>query len=298
MIDNNYCSLPNFNNPNAWNFGQWDDWAKTTSPNRDVKVYIGAPAAPGAAGSGYVDAGTLGNIATQTRNQYSSFGGIMLWDASQAYGEQNHPRWGSHISLAPLQQQMAASILLSKTRSGGNPTPRRPQQARSRMSVGSGGIKIKGGGFDVNIYPRRPNLCVTTRHIYRAALWMSRPHIPAQQYGHLQDIVDEPATKRYGDIEDGPRCRRAVFLGKVPSGWFDSTCQTPAPNGIELGEVPTSTIYIKELPATPKYVRAPVLMMRIQSVSSCSFAARRWKRRRRRCWLVLIVNAKNISVCI
>ncbi|KAF9460547.1 glycoside hydrolase superfamily [Collybia nuda] len=84
---NNFCGVQNFNNPNAWNFNQWDNWAKTVSPNRNVKVYIGAPAAPSAAGSGYVDAATLGNIAKQTRAQFSSFGGIMLWDVSQAYGK-------------------------------------------------------------------------------------------------------------------------------------------------------------------------------------------------------------------
>lgn len=37
------------------------------------------------AGSGYVDVGALATIAKATRSQYSSFGGIMLWDASQAY---------------------------------------------------------------------------------------------------------------------------------------------------------------------------------------------------------------------
>ncbi|KAF9007657.1 glycoside hydrolase superfamily [Cyathus striatus] len=76
----------NYNNPNSWNFGTWDTWAKTTSPNKNIKVYIGAPASSTAAGSGYVDAITLGNIAKQTHSQYPSFGGIMLWDASQAYG--------------------------------------------------------------------------------------------------------------------------------------------------------------------------------------------------------------------
>ncbi|GLB43362.1 putative glycosyl hydrolase 18 family protein [Lyophyllum shimeji] len=83
---NNWCGLGNYNNPNAWNFDTWDNWAKNTSPNKNVKVYIGAPAAPSAAGSGYVDAATLGRIAQETRAKYSSFGGIMLWDASQAYG--------------------------------------------------------------------------------------------------------------------------------------------------------------------------------------------------------------------
>ncbi|EJD48950.1 glycoside hydrolase, partial [Auricularia subglabra TFB-10046 SS5] len=81
---NNYCGLQNYDNPNAWNFAQWDDWAKNTSPNKDVKIYIGAPASQTAAGSGYVDAATLGKIAKDTASQYSSFGGVMFWDASQA----------------------------------------------------------------------------------------------------------------------------------------------------------------------------------------------------------------------
>ena len=83
---NNFCGLTNYNNPNAWNFAQWDSWAKNTSLNKDVKIFIGAPASSTAAGSGYVDAATLGKIASETRSKYSSFGGVMLWDASQAYG--------------------------------------------------------------------------------------------------------------------------------------------------------------------------------------------------------------------
>ncbi|KAG6859710.1 hypothetical protein C0991_000319, partial [Blastosporella zonata] len=70
----------------AWNFGTWDNWAKTQAINKNVKVYIGAPASSTAAGSGYVSAATLGQIAKETRAKYSSFGGVMLWDASQAYG--------------------------------------------------------------------------------------------------------------------------------------------------------------------------------------------------------------------
>ncbi|OCH83980.1 glycoside hydrolase [Obba rivulosa] len=86
---NNYCELTEFSDPNDWDFSVWDNWAKTTSPNPNVKVYIGAPAAQAAAGSGYVDASTLSSIALQTRSQYSSFGGVMLWDASQAYANGN-----------------------------------------------------------------------------------------------------------------------------------------------------------------------------------------------------------------
>jgi chitinase len=58
-----------------------------TSPNKDVKIYIGAPASSTAAGSGYVDISRLIEIALATRRDYSSFGGVMLWDASQAVGK-------------------------------------------------------------------------------------------------------------------------------------------------------------------------------------------------------------------
>ncbi|KAG6856413.1 Chitinase 2 [Tephrocybe sp. NHM501043] len=67
-----------------------DNWAKTTSPNKNVKIYVGAPSSASAAGSGYVAADALSKIASETRTKYSSFGGIMLWDASQAQGTLFH----------------------------------------------------------------------------------------------------------------------------------------------------------------------------------------------------------------
>jgi chitinase len=63
-----------------------DNWAKTVSPNNETKIYIGAPAGPLAASSGYVDVDMLASCALNMRDQFSSFGGIMLWDASWAYG--------------------------------------------------------------------------------------------------------------------------------------------------------------------------------------------------------------------
>ncbi|KAJ7113405.1 glycoside hydrolase superfamily, partial [Mycena epipterygia] len=72
-------ALPNDIKSTDWDYSTWDTWAKTVSPNPNVKVFIGcAPASP-SAGGGYVDATTLGSIALQTRAQYSSFGGVMLW---------------------------------------------------------------------------------------------------------------------------------------------------------------------------------------------------------------------------
>ncbi|KAK7058309.1 Chitinase 2 [Paramarasmius palmivorus] len=82
---NNPCGLTHFGEAANWNFGIWDNWARTTSPNKNVKVYIGAPASTSAAGSGYVSPDTLQSIAVQMRKSFPSFGGVMLWDASQAY---------------------------------------------------------------------------------------------------------------------------------------------------------------------------------------------------------------------
>ncbi|KAK2747125.1 hypothetical protein FQN57_002382 [Myotisia sp. PD_48] len=84
---NNYCGVnswtPNSDTQNNFNFNQWENWAKTISKNKKVKVMVGAPANAGA-GAGYVSAQRLAQIATWCK-RYESFGGVMLWDASQAW---------------------------------------------------------------------------------------------------------------------------------------------------------------------------------------------------------------------
>ncbi|KAI8577385.1 hypothetical protein K450DRAFT_177900 [Umbelopsis ramanniana AG] len=79
---NNYCSVQGGN----FNFGTWDNWAKTQSKNPNVKIYLGVPGSTSAASSGYVPYNTLTGTIDSLKSQYSSFGGVMMWDASQAYG--------------------------------------------------------------------------------------------------------------------------------------------------------------------------------------------------------------------
>ncbi|OBZ66266.1 Chitinase 2 [Grifola frondosa] len=79
---NNYCGL---DQPSEYNFATWDNWAKTQSANPNIKVYIGAAGSSDSAGEGYVDADTVMNYVIGAQEQYSSFGGVMLWDASTAY---------------------------------------------------------------------------------------------------------------------------------------------------------------------------------------------------------------------
>ncbi|KAL7620153.1 Chitinase 2 [Parahypoxylon ruwenzoriense] len=84
---NNYCGVQSFvpgsTTQNNFNFQTWDDWAKQTSKNKGVKVFLGIPANTGA-GGGYQDASALAPI-IQYSKQFSSFGGVMMWDMSQLY---------------------------------------------------------------------------------------------------------------------------------------------------------------------------------------------------------------------
>ncbi len=50
-------------------------------------MYIGAPGSADAAGEGYVDVDTLAEYVADAQGAYSSFGGVMLWDADTAYCE-------------------------------------------------------------------------------------------------------------------------------------------------------------------------------------------------------------------
>lgn len=85
---NNFCGLQNFQDgsttQNDFNFDVWDTWAKNTSLNKNVKVFLGIPANSGAAGSGYESGSTLADIITYSKT-FSSFGGVMMWDMSQLW---------------------------------------------------------------------------------------------------------------------------------------------------------------------------------------------------------------------
>jgi chitinase len=88
---NNYCGVQSFQaNATAqtnFNFDTWDTWAKNTSLHKGVKVFLGVPAGPTAAGSGYVSVDSLAKVVEYCKG-FDSFGGVMMWDASQAYANE------------------------------------------------------------------------------------------------------------------------------------------------------------------------------------------------------------------
>ncbi|KAL1616255.1 Chitinase 2 [Diplodia seriata] len=87
---NNYCGVQAFvpNATDQWNFnyGAWDTWARTAALNKgEVRVFVGVPAGPGAAGSGYLAPEGLEPVLEYVGSGFGeTFGGVMVWDASQA----------------------------------------------------------------------------------------------------------------------------------------------------------------------------------------------------------------------
>jgi chitinase len=88
---NNWCGVNSFTKgqqtQNSFNFQEWDNWAKTVSKNDKVKVLLGVPANTKAASSGYIPASALEQVIRYSKS-FSSFGGVMMWDVTQAYGNE------------------------------------------------------------------------------------------------------------------------------------------------------------------------------------------------------------------
>jgi chitinase len=68
-----------------FNFDVWDNWALTQSKNKNVRVFLGVPANTGAASTGYLPVTSLEPVISYSKG-FESFGGVMMWDVSQAYG--------------------------------------------------------------------------------------------------------------------------------------------------------------------------------------------------------------------
>ncbi|OGE57036.1 hypothetical protein PENARI_c002G08261, partial [Penicillium arizonense] len=85
---NNYCGVNAYSpqsSANQYNFEEWDNWAHTVSKNKDVKVIVGVPADTTAASTGYIPSSELAKVIEYSK-KFDSFGGVMMWDATQAYG--------------------------------------------------------------------------------------------------------------------------------------------------------------------------------------------------------------------
>lgn len=129
-----------------------DFWARNTSPNKDVKIYIGAPASSTAAGTGYQTIDTLTNIAVTMRKSFPSFGGVMMWDASQAFGKSPCRIFAGllnamHSHLANSRYDLAVKNALSAAGGTGFTFPACSAPAFMSGTNYQGGSKVSFGGY-------------------------------------------------------------------------------------------------------------------------------------------------------
>ncbi|KAJ5683377.1 class III chitinase [Penicillium macrosclerotiorum] len=165
---NNWCETSNFvvgaTTQNAFNFDVWDTWAKS-SPNPDVKVFLGIPANTGAAGAGYTSGSQLLAAITYSR-QYSSFGGVMMWDMSQLYANSGFLDQVVTDLSAPISVTTTATTLVTTTST--------KTSSSSSSSTTTGGSLVAqwgqcgGEGYTGPTQCQSPYTCV-----YGGAYWSS-----------------------------------------------------------------------------------------------------------------------------
>mmetsp|Transcript_1510 Transcript_1510/g.1508 ORF Transcript_1510/g.1508 Transcript_1510/m.1508 type:complete len:432 (-) Transcript_1510:26-1321(-) len=81
---NNYCALGS-----SFNWDTWQDYATNTSPNKDIRLYLGLPGDSSSAGSGYTSASDVESYLTDIKSD-KNFGGISLWDAASSWRNTNN----------------------------------------------------------------------------------------------------------------------------------------------------------------------------------------------------------------
>jgi chitinase len=81
---NNFCGYQGDTSAliSAWN--QWSNWMATANPQ--MRLYLGLPASPSAAGSGYMSPDVVRGLLPQLKSS-SNYGGVMLWSVN--YDKQN-----------------------------------------------------------------------------------------------------------------------------------------------------------------------------------------------------------------
>ncbi|KAI4348035.1 hypothetical protein L6164_008797 [Bauhinia variegata] len=92
FYNNAQCQYSSGNPTNLFN--SWDDWTSRVLPNNSV--YLGLPANPSAAGSGYIPPADLINTVLPYVKQASNYGGVMLW--SRYWDIQTNPSYSDQIS--------------------------------------------------------------------------------------------------------------------------------------------------------------------------------------------------------
>lgn len=80
---NNYCNL----NGNEFNYDTWNTFAES-APNSNIKLFVGLPGSE-SSGTGFADSALVKSQLSDIQCT-ANFGGVSLWDASSAFGNDNY----------------------------------------------------------------------------------------------------------------------------------------------------------------------------------------------------------------
>lgn len=137
---NNYCSLSG-----QFNWDTWLTYAQTVSPNKNIKLFLGLPGSASAAGSGYISDTSLLESTIADIASSSSFGGIALWDASQAFSNElnGEPYVEILKNLLTSASQTATTTVASSKTSAASTSSASTSQKKTTQSTTSTQSKSK-----------------------------------------------------------------------------------------------------------------------------------------------------------
>lgn len=117
-----------------FNFDVWDKWALQESKNKDVRVFLGVPANKGAASTGYLPIESLEPVIQYSKG-FESFGGVMMWDVSQAYPNKGFlDGVNKALGKKGAQQQSAHGSSSDTDAAAPSPAPKPPQQEQQQQA--------------------------------------------------------------------------------------------------------------------------------------------------------------------
>ncbi|AJV63829.1 AIS_HP2_G0035610.mRNA.1.CDS.1 [Saccharomyces cerevisiae] len=137
---NNYCSVSG-----QFNWDTWLTYAQTVSPNKNIKLFLGLPGSASAAGSGYISDTSLLESTIADIASSSSFGGIALWDASQAFSNElnGEPYVEILNNLLTSASQTATTTVASSKTSAASTSSASTSQKKTTQSTTSTQSKSK-----------------------------------------------------------------------------------------------------------------------------------------------------------
>lgn len=137
---NNYCSVSG-----QFNWDTWLTYAQTVSPNKNIKLFLGLPGSASAAGSGYISDTSLLESTIADIASSSSFGGIALWDASQAFSNElnGEPYVEILKNLLTSANQTATTTVASSKTSAASTSSASTSQKKTTQSTTSTQSKSK-----------------------------------------------------------------------------------------------------------------------------------------------------------